>query len=160
MIVDSFSLFNLKRFLISLFVVWSIFFQSKKITYIFNLNITGLFEGSFFWVVGQFDPVPIHISRKTNLISIYFYIIVKQHIQSKIRLKLKTADIICYMLTSLIVLLQGNVKKSKKSIKIVNIVRENVHIFWTTWGNSMKYLGKTWLMIILKVTKSRVSLFF
>ena len=25
----------------------------------------------------------------------------------------------------------------------VNIERENLHIFWTTWGTSMKFLGKT-----------------
>ena len=25
----------------------------------------------------------------------------------------------------------------------VNIERENLHIFWTTWGTSMKFSGKT-----------------
>ena len=39
------------------------------------------------------------------------------------------------MLTSLVSLQQGNVKKSKKSMKIVNIEEEVLHIFWTTWGN-------------------------
>ena len=29
----------------------------------------------------------------------------------------------------------------------VNIERENLHIFWTTWGTSMKFSGKTWLNI-------------
>ena len=35
---------------------------------------------------------------------------------------------------------------STSSVKIANI-------FWTTWGNSMKFSGKMWLMIILKATK-------
>ena len=42
-----------------------------------------------------------------------------------------------------------------KSIKIVNIEREIVHIFWTTWGISMEFSGKVWLMIILKLTKNQ-----
>ena len=36
-------------------------------------------------------------------------------------------------------------------IKIVIIEGENLHIFWTTWGISMKLSGNMWLMIILKV---------
>ena len=51
-------------------------------------------------------------------------------------------DIICYMVMSLVSLQQGNVKKSEKSMKIV-----------TTRAIAMKFSGKTWLMIILKVTK-------
>ena len=42
-----------------------------------------------------------------------------------------------------------------KSIKIANIEREIVHIFWTTWGISMEFSGKVWLMIILKLTKNQ-----
>ena len=57
------------------------------------------------------------------------------------------------MLTSLISLQQGNVKKSKKAMKIVSIEGESLHIFWTTWGLSMEFSEKTWLMIILKFTK-------
>ena len=38
-------------------------------------------------------------------------------------------------------------------MKIANIEREILHIFWTTWGISLKISGKMWLMIILKVTK-------
>ena len=34
-----------------------------------NTNKAGLFESSFFWGGGQYDP-PLHISRRTNLISI------------------------------------------------------------------------------------------
>ena len=57
------------------------------------------------------------------------------------------------MLTSLVSLQQENVKKSKKSMKIINIVGENFHIFWMTWGFSMKSWGKIWLMITLRFTK-------
>ena len=38
-------------------------------------------------------------------------------------LKVKKADIIFYMLTSLVSLKQGNVDKSERSIKIVNVLR-------------------------------------
>ena len=30
-------------------------------------------------------------------------------------------------------------------MKIANIDGENLHIFWTTWGISMNFLGKMWL---------------
>ena len=33
-------------------------------------------------------------------------------------------------------------KIPKIEVKIVNIEEENVHIFWTTWGISMKFSGK------------------
>ena len=42
-----------------------------------------------------------------------------------------------------------------KSMKIANIHREIIHIFWTTWGISMKSSVKMWLMIILKVIKNQ-----
>ena len=70
-----------------------------------NPHKAGLFEGSFFWW-----EVPPSIYLK--------YVEVK-----------KNADIICYMLTSLVSLQQGNVKKSKKLMKIVNIEEENFHSF-------------------------------
>ena len=38
-------------------------------------------------------------------------------------LKVKKADIIFYMLTSLVSLKQGNVDESERSIKIVNVLR-------------------------------------
>ena len=41
-------------------------------------------------------------------------------------------------------------------MKIVNIDREILHNFWTTWGISMKFSGKMCLMIILKVAKNQV----
>ena len=37
-------------------------------------------------------------------------------------------------------------------MKRINIDRENLHIFWTTWGIlMMTFSGKMWLMIILKL---------
>ena len=48
-----------------------------------------------------------------------------------------------------------NQKNPWKSMKIANIDRENFHIFWTTWGNSIKFSGKMWLILILKVTKKQ-----
>ena len=38
---------------------------------------------------------------------------------------------------------------------IANIDREFLHIFWMTWGTSMKFSGKMWLIITLKVTKDQ-----
>ena len=61
------------------------------------------------------------------------------------------ADITCYMLATLVSLQQRNVKKSKKSMKMVNIEGENLHIFWMTWGISMNILGKMWFMLTLQV---------
>ena len=58
------------------------------------------------------------------------------------------------MLTSLVYLQQGNVKKSKKLIKIVNTGEDYLHIFQTTTGIFMKLSRKMCLMIILKVTKN------
>ena len=40
-------------------------------------------------------------------------------------------------------------------MKIANIDREILHIFWTTWGISMKFSVKMIFMIILKVTKDQ-----
>ena len=40
-----------------------------------------------------------------------------------------------------------------KLMKIANIDREILHNFWKTWGVSMKFSGKMWLMI--KVTKNQ-----
>ena len=40
-------------------------------------------------------------------------------------------------------------------MNIANIDREILHIFWTTCGISMTFLGKMWLTIILKVTKNQ-----
>ena len=46
------------------------------------------------------------------------------------------------MLTSLVYLQQGNVKKSKKVMKIVKTNEENLHIFRTTGKISVKVSGK------------------
>ena len=70
-------------------------------------------------------------------------------------LEVKIAVIIWYMLTPLVSLQQGNVKKSKKSMKIANIEGQHFHIFWTTQGILMEFSGKMWLMIILKVHSCR-----
>ena len=64
------------------------------------------------------------------------------------------------MLKSLVVLQQGNVKKPKKSMKMVNIEVENLRIFWMSCGSSVKLSGMMWLMIILKVKKTGLLLFF
>ena len=45
---------------------------------------------------------------------------------------------------------QKNPKHQWKSMKII-------HVFLATWGISMKFSGKMLLMIILKVTKNRVT---
>ena len=66
----------------------------------------------------------------------------------------KNVDIICYVPTSLVYLQQGNVKKLKKSMKIVNIDEENLHIFGTNWI-SMKFLGRTWK--IVKMVSNRAK---
>ena len=50
----------------------------------------------------------------------------------------KNADTIWYLLMSLVSLQQENVNKIDKSMKIVNSEGKNLHIFWTTWGISMK----------------------
>ena len=42
-------------------------------------------------------------------------------------------------------------------MKIANIDTEILHIFWTTWGNSIKFSEKICFKIILKVTKNQGS---
>ena len=42
-------------------------------------------------------------------------------------------------------------------MKIANIYRESLLIFWKTLGISVKSSGKMWLMIILKVAKKQDS---
>ena len=46
-------------------------------------------------------------------------------------------------------------QKIQKMAKIINIDGENFHIFWMTWRILMKFSGKMWRMIILKVTKNQ-----
>ena len=88
-------------------------------------------------------------SRATNPISIKLITVPKQPCQ--IRWKVKNAEIICYLVTSLVFLLPDNVQG--KMMKTVNTGGENLHIFWATWAISMKFSGKMWTLIILKVTK-------
>ena len=66
------------------------------------------------------------------------------------------------MLTSLHSLQQENAKKSEKLMKIVNIEKESLKIFWT---NSMKisefqwkFQWKMWLIIILQITNKGFSI--
>ena len=40
-------------------------------------------------------------------------------------------------------------------MKIADIDSEFLHNVWTAWGISIKFSGKMWLMIILKVTKKQ-----
>ena len=73
--------------------------------------------------------------------------------------KRKKADVICNKFTPLVSLWQGIVQKYKKidenrwkSMKIANTDREGL---LNAWRNSMKFSGKMWLMIILKITKNQ-----
>ena len=56
---------------------------------------------------------------------------------------------------SLVYLQKGNVKKSKKLMKLAKIDEENLHIFQTTWGTLLKFSGKMCIIILLKVTKKQ-----
>ena len=47
-----------------------------------------------------------------------------------------------------------------KLMKIANIDREVLHIFRTTWRILMKFSGKMFLVIILKLTRSQCFTFF
>ena len=46
-------------------------------------------------------------------------------------------------------------KTPKNRWKLANINREFLQIFWTIWGNSIKFSGNMCLKIILKVTKNQ-----
>ena len=69
--------------------------------------------------------------------------------------KWKNADVMFYILTSLVSLQQGNIERCEKLIKIVNIDRPKFHIFWMIWGISLKFSGKMWTVIILNVKKKQ-----
>ena len=56
------------------------------------------------------------------------------------------------MLTLLVSLQQKNVKKSEKSMKIVNIEKEKIFM---SSEQPMKLSEKMWLLIILKVLKNQ-----
>ena len=79
-----------------------------------NHNKAGLFESSFFWG-SHFDATAyleyVEIKKR------YWY-------------HLLNADIVSFFVTR-------KCEKSEKSMKIVNIDGEYLHIFWTTWGISM-----------------------
>ena len=75
---------------------------------------------------------------------ILFNKITEQPIQSRLKeKKMATPSVIWWRHTFLF-----NKEMSENSKNWgVNIERENLHIFWTTWGTSMKFSGKTWLNI-------------
>ena len=121
--------------------------------------MVGLFEGSFFCGGRGINLTPPSYFKKNfSNIDITLYIKLSNNL-FKVSWKWKSAaDIICYELTSLVSLWQENVKNWKnwlKSMKISNIEREIIYIFWTTWGISIKFSGKVWLIIILKLTKKQ-----
>ena len=58
------------------------------------------------------------------------------------------------MLKSLVYLGTGNAKKSKKVMKIVNIDKENIHIFRKIKEISMKFQGEC-VLCILKVSQKQ-----
>ena len=61
-------------------------------------------------------------------------------------------SVISDVISSLVALEQGNIKKSeKKMMRIVDTDEGNFNIFWTTRSISMKFSRKMWLMITLKV---------
>ena len=58
------------------------------------------------------------------------------HVESR---KMPTSSVICNKKMS------NNPKNWWKSMKVGNIDRESLHIFWNSWGVSMKFSGKIWL---------------
>ena len=48
-----------------------------------------------------------------------------------------------------------NPKNWGKLMKIANIDRDFLHVFWPTWGNSTTFSGKMCFKIVLKVTKNQ-----
>ena len=48
-----------------------------------------------------------------------------------------------------------NPRNRWKLMKIASIDREILQIFWMTWGISMKFSRKIWLVTILKVTRNQ-----
>ena len=63
---------------------------------------------------------------------------------------LQQAEVISFFVTRKC---QKNPENQWKSMKIATVNREIIHNFWTTWGVSIKFSWKMWIMIILKVTK-------
>ena len=86
----------------------------------FNPNKADLFEGSFFWTGVNLTPPPPspQFIFEEELIKYQHNIIQLLKNLFKVCWKWKNADIICYKLTELVSLWQGNVKKSKKLMEI------------------------------------------
>ena len=126
--------------------------------------MAGLFEGSFFWGGREVNLTsPSYLKKNFSNINITLYIKLLNNL-FKVSWKWKSAaDIIFYELTSSVSLCQENVKKWKnwlKSMKISNFDREIIYIFWTTWGIPIKFSGKMWLIIILKLRKNQGFTFY
>ena len=83
----------------------------------FNPNEAGLFEGSFFWIFSQIDPQPQQPQQPPPPHHHHHHLQLSKNI-FRVCWKWKNTDIICYKLKSLVSLSQGNVKNSKKLIKI------------------------------------------
>ena len=49
-------------------------------------------------------------------------------------------------------------QKTQKIDEYINIVQENLHIFWTTWGTLMKFSGKMWVNIKSQKNSSKGTL--
>ena len=99
---------------------------------------------------GQFDPPFLF---QEELIQYQYNFIQILNNLFKLGWGKKNANIICYMLTSLVYLEQANIKKPKL-MKIVHIDAENLHIFQTTWRISMEFSRKMFL-IVLKFAKKQ-----
>ena len=75
------------------------------------------------------------ICYNSYIYNIFIYVL-------KVGWRLKSADIIFYMFTSLLSCYEEISKHLKKLMKIVNIAEEHLHIFWTTWRSSNEIFRK------------------
>lgn len=75
------------------------------------------------------------ICYNSYIYNIFIYVL-------KVGWRLKSADIIFYMFTSLLSCYEEISKYLKKLMKIVNIAEEHLHIFWTTWRSSNEIFRK------------------
>ena len=75
------------------------------------------------------------ICYNSYIYNIFIYVL-------KVGWRLKSADIIFYMFTSLLSCYEEISKYLKRLMKIVNIAEEHLHIFWTTWRSSNEIFRK------------------
>ena len=81
--------------------------------------------------------------------SIFYYIIVI----NSTRFKICVSSVNVHRFINIYIYIKKNVKKSEKLMEIVNIDGKDLHIFWTTWGISVKFSEKNVAWIILIATK-------